>query len=240
MGDVAMTVPVILALVDQHPEGILSWRAGQCLPLIYMVNGYDSMKDYIFAAEQADQIRIVNRNDPSGNMILKPYQKIYSPFAAIQTSFEQIAPNRRLEQPCITISESDSGATLQNDLCTSFENLGTVDEILASKFFPGNPTLPTLDQATAVSRALFVRNIQFSVKESEVLDYFKPFGDIKSHVSLINNRGLFFVVYYDLRDAVRAIDTLGSLEFRGREADLHFSVPKEGELPEKAQVSPLV
>jgi NYN domain/RNA recognition motif. (a.k.a. RRM, RBD, or RNP domain) len=229
------------ALVEKHPEGILSWRIGQSLPLIYMVNGFDTMKEYIFAAEKNNQIQIINRNDPSGNMIVKPYQKLYSPFPAPLQS----APNPLLEQPCMMISESDSGVTLQNELCNAFDSLGTVDEILSSKFFPSQaPALPTLDQATAVSRALFVRNIQFSVKESEVLDYFKPFGAIKSHVALIQNRGLFFVVFYDLRDAVRAIDTLGSLEFKGREADLHFrlgflfnpSVPKEGELPEKAQV----
>lgn len=32
------------------------------------------------------------------------------------------------------------------------------------------------------------------------------------------------------------MNALGTVEFNGRRADVHFSVPKEGDMPEKAQV----
>lgn len=32
------------------------------------------------------------------------------------------------------------------------------------------------------------------------------------------------------------MNALGKVEFNGRRADVHFSVPKEGDMPEKAQV----
>jgi len=92
------------------------------------------------------------------------------------------------------------------------------------------------DQAIAASRTLFIRNVQFDTKEEQVLAKFTPFGDIKTIFNLVAKRGLIFITFNDLRSSENAMATLSSLEFNGRRADVHFSVPKEGDLAEKAQV----
>ncbi|KAI8899162.1 hypothetical protein BC833DRAFT_586729 [Globomyces pollinis-pini] len=58
---------------------------------------------------------------------------------------------------------------------------------------------------------------------------FSPFGDIKTIFDLIPKRGLVFITYYDIRAAENAMMGLQNIEFRGRKADIHYSLPKEGD-----------
>ena len=57
-----------------------------------------------------------------------------------------------------------------------------------------NPHVPE-GQEIPPSRTLFVRNVQFDTKESEVTEKLEPFGDIKDTFNLIAKRGLIFVTF---------------------------------------------
>ncbi|KAJ3255394.1 hypothetical protein HK103_006313 [Boothiomyces macroporosus] len=79
------------------------------------------------------------------------------------------------------------------------------------------------------SRTLFVRNVQFDTLESEIRTMFEPYGEIKTIFDLIPKRGLVFVTFYDIRSAVNSMAGLNNVEFKGRKADIHYSLPKEGD-----------
>eukprot|EP01126_Amoeba_proteus_P010297 TRINITY_DN14007_c0_g1_i1.p2 TRINITY_DN14007_c0_g1~~TRINITY_DN14007_c0_g1_i1.p2 ORF type:complete len:110 (+),score=14.09 TRINITY_DN14007_c0_g1_i1:60-389(+) len=54
------------------------------------------------------------------------------------------------------------------------------------------------------SRTLFIRNIEYETEESTIRDLFAPYGDIKSIFNLISTRGMAFITFYNLRQAMEA------------------------------------
>ena len=76
---------------------------------------------------------------------------------------------------------------------------------------------------------MFVRDIAFESNINEVEGVFREFGEIKIAFDLIPKRGIAFITFYDLRHAEQAMNTLKDLEFRGRKAQIHYSLPKEGD-----------
>ena len=85
------------------------------------------------------------------------------------------------------------------------------------------------NQYVPPTRTLFVRDIAFETKIEEVEQIFKTFGEIKIAFDLIPRRGIAFITFFDLRDAERAKNTLTDLKFHGRPAEIHYSLPKEGD-----------
>ena len=79
-------------------------------------------------------------------------------------------------------------------------------------------------------RVLFIRNIRFGVTEQQIRELFGQYGDIKNIYNLLENRGIAFLTFFDLRSAEKAKNALQNYEFNGRKIDVHFSLPKDGEV----------
>ncbi|KAI4363888.1 hypothetical protein MLD38_020051 [Melastoma candidum] len=77
------------------------------------------------------------------------------------------------------------------------------------------------------SRTLFVRNINSNVEDSELRSLFEPCGDIRNLYTACKHRGFVIISYYDIRDALKAKQTLQNKPLRRRKLDIHFSIPKE-------------
>mmetsp|Transcript_35597 Transcript_35597/g.100749 ORF Transcript_35597/g.100749 Transcript_35597/m.100749 type:complete len:1014 (-) Transcript_35597:492-3533(-) len=77
------------------------------------------------------------------------------------------------------------------------------------------------------SRTLFVRNINWSVEESEIRSIFEPYGEIRAVYTACKHRGFVMVSYYDLRSAKAAMRALQGRVVRRRRLDIHFSIPKD-------------
>ncbi|CEG75176.1 hypothetical protein RMATCC62417_10267 [Rhizopus microsporus] len=82
-------------------------------------------------------------------------------------------------------------------------------------------------------RTLFVRNVQYGITESEIRNLFEKFGEVKDVFNLIENRGMIFITYYDVRCAESAKNNMQGVILRDRQIDVHYSLPKEEE--EKAK-----
>ncbi|KAI8982310.1 hypothetical protein BDF20DRAFT_463588 [Mycotypha africana] len=82
-------------------------------------------------------------------------------------------------------------------------------------------------------RTLFVRNVQYAIPENEVRALFEKHGEIKDVFNLIENRGMIFITFYDVRAAERAKHALQGTYLAERKIDVHYSLPKEEE--EKAR-----
>ncbi|KAH8556256.1 hypothetical protein BGW37DRAFT_462559 [Umbelopsis sp. PMI_123] len=78
-------------------------------------------------------------------------------------------------------------------------------------------------------RTLFIRNIQYNMTEDNLREKFEQYGEIKTFFSLIENRGMLFVTYYDIRSAEQAKLAMQNTELNGRKIDVHYSLPKEEE-----------
>ncbi|CDH52491.1 protein mei2 [Lichtheimia corymbifera JMRC:FSU:9682] len=76
-------------------------------------------------------------------------------------------------------------------------------------------------------RTLFVRNVQYEARQSDVMNMFSHFGEIKDIFDLIEQRGMVFVTFYDLRAAEHAKQQTQGAELCGRKIDVHYSLPKE-------------
>ncbi|OIR57603.1 MAG: uncharacterized protein A8A55_1629 [Amphiamblys sp. WSBS2006] len=72
-------------------------------------------------------------------------------------------------------------------------------------------------------RVLFVRNAAYNLTEKDVRESFSPFGEIDEISMRLIIKGLFFVTYYDLRDVVRAKNSLHGESICGRRMDIHYS-----------------
>ncbi|OBZ80558.1 Protein MEI2-like 2, partial [Choanephora cucurbitarum] len=82
-------------------------------------------------------------------------------------------------------------------------------------------------------RTLFVRNVQYTIPESEIRNLFAEYGEIKDVFNLIENRGMIFVTFYDVRAAEEAKHAMQGTYLSDRKIDVHYSLPKEEE--EKAR-----
>lgn len=78
-------------------------------------------------------------------------------------------------------------------------------------------------------RTLFVRNVQYTIPESEVRAMFEKFGEVKDVFNLIENRGMIFITFYDVRAAEEAKISMQGVFLSDRKIDVHYSLPKEEE-----------
>ncbi|KAL7327844.1 hypothetical protein PS15p_206213 [Mucor circinelloides] len=78
-------------------------------------------------------------------------------------------------------------------------------------------------------RTLFVRNVQYTIPESEVRALFEKFGEVKDVFNLIENRGMIFITFYDVRAAEEAKMNMQGVFLSDRKIDVHYSLPKEEE-----------
>ncbi|XP_073148316.1 protein MEI2-like 2 isoform X2 [Henckelia pumila] len=76
------------------------------------------------------------------------------------------------------------------------------------------------------SRTLFIRNINSHVDDSELKSLFEQYGDIRKLYTACKQRGFVMISYYDIRDARKAMGSLQNRLLRGRNLDIHFSIPK--------------
>ncbi|KAL6891173.1 hypothetical protein HDV57DRAFT_484719 [Trichoderma longibrachiatum] len=72
--------------------------------------------------------------------------------------------------------------------------------------------------APEVNRALFVKNLSYTVTPEELFDLFGKFGPIRQvRQGIANNtKGTAFVVYEDVMDAKQACDKLNGFNFQNR------------------------
>jgi hypothetical protein len=61
-----------------------------------------------------------------------------------------------------------------------------------------------------------VRNLPYSATADELTQKFREFGEIASVVSHISDRGVAFIIYYDIRSAIQAVSQMQTFEIRGR------------------------
>ncbi|KAI7885086.1 hypothetical protein K492DRAFT_182030 [Lichtheimia hyalospora FSU 10163] len=88
-------------------------------------------------------------------------------------------------------------------------------------------------------RTLFVRNVQkadklyycsslkYEARKSDVMEMFSQYGEIKDIFDLIEQRGMVFVTFYDIRAAEHAKQQTQGAQLCGRKIDVHYSLPKE-------------
>lgn len=77
------------------------------------------------------------------------------------------------------------------------------------------------------SRTLFVRNVPFSVPNEQLEAMFSKYGELRELFSLVENRGIAFVTYYDIRNAEEAKEGTHNTEIEGRQIDVHYSLPRD-------------
>ena len=79
------------------------------------------------------------------------------------------------------------------------------------------------------SRTLFVRNISSNTEDSELIDLFGSYGEIRDMYSACKYRGFVMISFFDERSAIAAMDCLQGKSLRRRKMDIHFSIPKENQ-----------
>ncbi|KAF9946323.1 hypothetical protein BGZ70_003283 [Mortierella alpina] len=77
------------------------------------------------------------------------------------------------------------------------------------------------------NRTLFVRNLDYNANVSEVKKMFDEYGDIQKLFSRIENRGMVFITYYDLRAAEYAKKMTHGKLLDNRSLDVHYSLPRD-------------
>lgn len=84
--------------------------------------------------------------------------------------------------------------------------------------------------APDVNRALFVKNLSFTVKAPELFDLFGRFGQIRQIRQGIagNTKGTVFVVYEDVASAKSARESLNGYNFQGRYLVVLYHQPEKG------------
>ncbi|KAJ9122344.1 hypothetical protein QFC22_001765 [Naganishia vaughanmartiniae] len=65
-------------------------------------------------------------------------------------------------------------------------------------------------------RTLFVRNVSYDADSSKIKAEFERYGDIKTFFDIINNRGMAFITYFDLRGAEEARNGMHDSLLNGR------------------------
>ncbi|GAO18778.1 uncharacterized protein UV8b_02160 [Ustilaginoidea virens] len=83
--------------------------------------------------------------------------------------------------------------------------------------------------APEVNRALFVKNLSYSVTPEELFDLFGKFGPIRQVRQGISNatKGTAFVVYEDVVDAKQACDKLNGFNFQSRYLVVLYHQPEK-------------
>eukprot|EP00198_Chlamydomonas_reinhardtii_P010741 XP_001700078.1 RNA-binding protein [Chlamydomonas reinhardtii] len=76
------------------------------------------------------------------------------------------------------------------------------------------------------SRTLFVRHINPTASDEELLAMFKVFGDVRHMYMVSKHRGFIMVTYFDLRAAARAQAALHGAPITSLPLDIHFCAPK--------------
>ncbi|KAI9291664.1 hypothetical protein K502DRAFT_326171 [Neoconidiobolus thromboides FSU 785] len=76
-------------------------------------------------------------------------------------------------------------------------------------------------------RCLFIRNIESGTHESELLDFFTPFGEIKTTV-YHDTKGVLYITFYDIRAAIQAKVSVDGISFKSKTLDVHYSFFKAG------------
>ena len=74
-----------------------------------------------------------------------------------------------------------------------------------------------------------MRNINYNSNEEKIKEIFSEYGEIKKFFALIPGRGMCFITYFDLRNAIKAKDLLHDYELDGRRIDPHFSLPRDND-----------
>ncbi|WVW78291.1 hypothetical protein I302_100245 [Kwoniella bestiolae CBS 10118] len=85
-------------------------------------------------------------------------------------------------------------------------------------------------QAERVCRTLFVRNVSYEADSDALQHSFGTYGEIKTWYDRINERGIIFVTYFDLRAAQKARDGMHGLKAGDRSIDVHYSLPRDKDL----------
>ncbi|KAK9439008.1 Splicing factor 3B subunit 6 [Metarhizium brunneum] len=83
--------------------------------------------------------------------------------------------------------------------------------------------------APEVNRALFVKNLSYSVTPEELFDLFGKFGPIRQVRQGISTstKGTAFVVYEDVMDAKQACDKLNGFNFQNRYLVVLYHQPEK-------------
>ncbi|CAK3904886.1 pre-mRNA branch site p14 [Lecanosticta acicola] len=83
--------------------------------------------------------------------------------------------------------------------------------------------------APEVNRALFIKNLSYSVSTEELFDLFGKFGPIRQIRQGIatNTKGTAFVVYEDVMDAKSACDKLNGFNFQNRYLVVLYHQPEK-------------
>jgi len=89
---------------------------------------------------------------------------------------------------------------------------------------------PAESGGSATSRTLFVRNISSNTEDSELIDLFGAYGDIRDMYSACKYRGFVMISFFDERSATCAMEYLQGKSLRRRKMDIHFSIPKENQV----------
>ncbi|KAL7638722.1 UNVERIFIED_CONTAM: hypothetical protein RMT77_010255 [Armadillidium vulgare] len=78
---------------------------------------------------------------------------------------------------------------------------------------------------------IIVRNLSYKATEDDIIQYFKPFGDIKDHNVLKFNdgrlKGVAFIEYNNLLSAMKAIEERNMKNFMGRPIAVDMAVSKQ-------------
>ena len=85
-------------------------------------------------------------------------------------------------------------------------------------------------ETSYTSRTLFVRNISSNTEDSELVDLFGSYGDIRDMYCACKYRGFVMISFYDERAAASAKECLQGKSLRRRKMDIHFSIPKENQV----------
>ena len=73
------------------------------------------------------------------------------------------------------------------------------------------------------SNALFIKNLPYAMSSDEFLNVFKQFGEIASSSLHIQNRGIAFVTFFDIRSAEAAVNGLRNFTAYGRHPVIDYS-----------------
>eukprot|EP00917_Polyrhabdina_sp_WS-2016_P005122 GHVP01011640.1.p1 GENE.GHVP01011640.1~~GHVP01011640.1.p1 ORF type:complete len:420 (+),score=92.28 GHVP01011640.1:17-1276(+) len=73
------------------------------------------------------------------------------------------------------------------------------------------------------SRVLFLRNMSYDVTADEIRPNFSEVGDVKNISLDLIHKGIVFVTYYDIRDAIQGFIRLKNKIVKGRAMDVHYS-----------------
>ncbi|WRT64646.1 uncharacterized protein IL334_001580 [Kwoniella shivajii] len=84
--------------------------------------------------------------------------------------------------------------------------------------------------AERICRTLFVRNVSYEADSAALQASFSTYGEIKTWYDRINERGIIFVTFFDLRSAQKARDGMHGLKAGDRSIDVHYSLPRDKDL----------